>query len=463
MKDLTKGNIYKAFFIFAIPIILSSVLSSMFSVVDTAIAGQYLGSHGLAAVSAPGTAFSVVYAIFFGHAYGLAVYVGNAFGSKEYRRLRNAVSTNMIVVLLASVAVAVLGIVFWRPIFGYLNIEEGLYEDARIYYFFLCVNVVVYMAGHFYQTACNAVGVTTFPLVISILSAVVNLIGNVLTVAVFGWGVFGIGLSTVVSNLVSAVAYFLKFQSYYREMGLVGEKLTIHPRYVKIIFSNGVPNILQQASMYVAGFLTAPLINGLGATALATNSITGHLFGWGVIFYAAAAKTAASYIAQCVGAKKYHKIKKSVGVAFVIACATTIPVMLIIYLFPNAICSLFLKESNDPAVYEYVRVYVRYFLPFSLFNMISGVFHSVFRGIKSNKYLVVSSMIYSTASVLLCFLLIPRLEIYGVFLAGVIAYILEASYCLIVYGTGHWVPKNIRALVLNRKKKDAKNSPVSLQ
>ena len=139
MKDLTQGNIYKSFFVFAIPIILSSVLSSMFSVVDTSIAGQYLGSHGLAAVAAPGAAFSVVYAIFFGHAYGLAVYVGNAFGGKEYRRLRNAVSTNMIVVLIVSATVAALGMIFWRAIFSYLKIEDAIYEDARTYYFFLCV------------------------------------------------------------------------------------------------------------------------------------------------------------------------------------------------------------------------------------------------------------------------------------------------------------------------------------
>ena len=163
MKDLTKGNIYKAFFVFAIPIILSSVLSSMFSVVDTAIAGQYLGSHGLAAVAAPGAAFSVVYAVFYGHAYGLAVYVGNAFGGKEYRRLRNAVTTNMIVVLAVSVAIAVLSIIFWKPVFAYLKIEDALYEDARTYYFFLCINIIVYMVGHFYHIACNAVGVTTFP------------------------------------------------------------------------------------------------------------------------------------------------------------------------------------------------------------------------------------------------------------------------------------------------------------
>lgn len=459
MKDLTQGNIYKSFFVFAIPMILSSVLSSMFSVVDTAIAGQYLGAHGLAAVSAPGTAFSIVNAVFYGQAYGLAVYVGNAFGAKEYRRLRNAVTTNVLLVLLATTVIAVMAAIFWRPVFAYLNIEDTLYDDARTYYYCLCINLVVFMIGHYYHIACNAVGVTTFPLYLSIASAVVNLIGNVVTVAVLGWGVLGIGLSTVVSSLIPAVAYFLKFRSYYREMGLTGEKLTIHTRYIKATFSSGGPNILQQISMYVAGFLAAPLLNGLGAVFVAATSITGHLFSWNMIFYSAAAKTSANYIAQCVGAKKYHLIKKSVGVALVIAFSLTVPVMILIYCFPDAISSLFLKEGSEPKVYEIIHLYVRFIFPFSLFNLISGVFHSVFRGIKSNKYLILGSTVHTVVAVILCYTLTPVLGEVGFFLSQAVSWIAEAIFCLIVYATGHWVPKDIRALVLNRKKKETNSSP----
>lgn len=70
MKDLTSGNIYKAFFLFSIPLILSSILSQAFGIIDTSIAGLFLGSKGLAALGASSSAIVVVEAFFWGNECG---------------------------------------------------------------------------------------------------------------------------------------------------------------------------------------------------------------------------------------------------------------------------------------------------------------------------------------------------------------------------------------------------------
>ena len=118
-----------------------------------------------------------------------------------------------------------------------------------------------------------------------------------------------------------------------------------------------------------------------------------------------------------------------------------------------------MKEGSEPKVYEIVRLYVRCIFPLTLFNLISGVFHSVFRGIKANKYLVISSVIHTVVCVVLCYTMTPAWGIVGYFLARAFAWVAEAVYCLVVYGTGHWVPKDIRHLVLPQKNQETNSSP----
>ena len=96
MKDLTSGNIYKAFFLFSIPLILSSILSQAFGIIDTSIAGLFLGSKGLAALGASSSAIVVVEAFFWGMNAGIGVYLSGAFGEKNYEEFKKIVVSNRI-------------------------------------------------------------------------------------------------------------------------------------------------------------------------------------------------------------------------------------------------------------------------------------------------------------------------------------------------------------------------------
>ena len=102
MKDLTQGNMYKNFFLFSIPIVLSSLLSSAFATINSSIAGLYLGAEGLAATSAAIPLLDIIDALFFGHAYGLSVYAANLFGSKNYEKLKRTVYANVFLTLAAA-------------------------------------------------------------------------------------------------------------------------------------------------------------------------------------------------------------------------------------------------------------------------------------------------------------------------------------------------------------------------
>ena len=131
MKDLTNGNIQKNFLLFSLPIIASSFLSAAFGIVDTSIAGLFLGAKGLAALGATTAFFLLGESIFFGLAYGVSVVIANLFGGQHYFRLKSIFYSNLWLTAGACTAMAMVFIPLWHPIFSLLNVDPLITAEAR--------------------------------------------------------------------------------------------------------------------------------------------------------------------------------------------------------------------------------------------------------------------------------------------------------------------------------------------
>jgi Na+-driven multidrug efflux pump len=125
--------------------------------------------------------------------------------------------------------------------------------------------------------------------------------------------------------------------------------------------------------------------------------------------------------------------------------------MLVIWLFPQIICSLFFNSETEAEVIQNVVTHIKIFLPFMFFHAISNIFHNVFRGLKNSTQLLISTSICSVASIIFSFILCPIMGIKGYYLQGVLSWIIECIYIAIVYISGHWVPKDLRPMILKKK------------
>ena len=458
MKDLTQGNMYKNFFLFSIPIVLSSLLSSAFGIINTSIAGLFLGAEGLAATSATTSFILIVEAIYFGHGYGLSVYAANLFGAKNYEKLKRMLYSNVFLTFASIALLSLISILLSNPILHFLNVEDAIFEPSRQYFCLICIQMVIAMCSHMFVTCCHSMGETTFPLIMSFLSAALTVVGNVLTVAVFHLGVVGMGLSTIAVSLLIFVGYWFRFRKYFRELG-VGTSI---PRFswadVRGIFSYSLPNIVQQSSLYVTSLLYAPVQNGLGYLAVAAISVTGRIQSLHTTLYYSASKTAGNYIAQCVGAQKFHQIKKAVVAALIQGAFFFLCMFIPVFLFPDAIASLFLDKQAEPVVFGYVIDYIRLYLPFLFLHVFCGIFHSILRGIKSNAHLILTSLLGAVGKMVFAIILAPLMGVYGIFLAAVIGWGLECVYILVLCITGLWVPRAWRRRVLKPQAEEVQRS-----
>ena len=134
MKDLTQGNIYKVFIFFAIPLVLSGLLSQAYGVINTMIAGKFLGEDGIAAIGSTNSFTELISSVFWGFSAGFSVFVARLFGAKDYAEMKTSIYSNCIFMAITIFAIAVSAVILIRPIFSFLKVDARIYRDAAIYY-----------------------------------------------------------------------------------------------------------------------------------------------------------------------------------------------------------------------------------------------------------------------------------------------------------------------------------------
>ncbi len=433
MKDLTSGNIYKNFILFAIPMVLAGLFSQMYSTIDTVIAGKYLGDEGLAAIGATAPLISFVSSAFWGLSSGFSIYIANLFGAKEFRLIKNAVFTGVTIFCTAIFSLSLLLVIFQNPIFDFLQVDEEIISEASAYFTVYVLGLFLIMMNTTGLLMINSFGIGTFPFVMSVLSAVMNISGNIFTIVVLHWGVFGIALSSVVAAAAVDICYIFKFRSCYKEMGISEYKACFNVSSFLSSAGYALPNMIQQMIMYGSGFVVSPLVNSIGKSATAAYTVCYRVFEINASVYQNSSKTLANYIAQAKGGKKEHLFSKGVKVGFIQGFVFVLPFVLLPVIFPKEVSSLFFNSGADNEALGYAEEFMRYFIPLIFINVVANLFHAFFRGLGSKSPLIVSTAAGTAVRILVSFILVSRLGMTGFFIGWVASWLADGVAGIIYY------------------------------
>ncbi len=441
MRDLTSGNTAKTFLLFAIPMVLSGILAQAYSTIDTVIAGKMLGETGLASIGATADFITMVSSIFWGYSVGFSVYIARLFGAENYKMIKNAVISTVIIFALVAIFLAVIFVGAHDIIFSLLNVDENIHRETFAYFSVYVAGLFFIVSNVFGMHLMNAFGESTFPFFASIISAVLNISGNLLFVLGFGMGSEGLALASVLAAFAVDAAYFFKIKSVFKQMGLSEEKFEFDFSHIKESIPFALPNMIQQIAMYFAGTLVSPIVNGLGKSATAGYSVAGRVYSTCASLYQNSTRVLANYTSQCVGAGKTDQIKKGVRIVIVQDALFVAPLLFLLVVFPDFACSLFFENGADGDAIGYAITFTRYFLPFAFFQMLCNVFHALFRGVKATRHLLASTVIGAASRVVLTLVLAHFLDMNGVFIGWVVSWICETVYSSAVYRFGKWLPE----------------------
>lgn len=438
LKNLTEGNIYKNFLIFAIPLILSGVLSQGFNLVNSAIAGKYLGEIGRAATGSTAGFIAFVSSLLWGYCTGVALKSAIHFGSKNYDRLCKNFFSSLIFMISACLTLSLLCIIFKEQILDFLKVDPEIRYRASNYFVIYISSLVFMILNVFFVKFFQALGMSLFPTIVSITTTAVGILLRILSIVVLEMNVEGIALAAALSALGANVVYMIKAIKCLKELGCKN----IRPTFCKEEFQStlrlALPVSLQQGVMYIANFIISPSINVLGKSATAAYSVSSQIFEINAAIYQNSAITVMNYTAQSVGAKKRENLKRGVRVGFLQGCVFLIPILVLTVILARPLCSIFFESGYVGKSLDLSLLFVRVYLPFVFANVINNLFHNFFRGVKAVTLVLVSTALGSVVRIICTLILSPIYGLEGVYSGWVISWIAEAIFITLAYLSGIW-------------------------
>ena len=202
-NSLTEGPIWKGILLFAMPILLGNIFQQFYNTFDSWCVGNFIGENALAAVSSSGSLIFMLVGFFNGVAMGAGVIIARYYGARDFAAMRRAIHTDVAFGLAAGVALSIIGVVFSPTILRWMGTPEEVMPQSVSYFRFYFCGAVFTVMYNIFVGILHALGDSRHPLIYLMVSTVVNIVLDLLFVAVLSMGVLGAALATVISQLLS--------------------------------------------------------------------------------------------------------------------------------------------------------------------------------------------------------------------------------------------------------------------
>ena len=314
VKDLTTGPIGREILAFAIPLFLGQLLQQLYNVADAWVVGNFADNNAFAAVSSTGSMTFLVIGFFNGVATGGGVVISKYFGAKNYAAVDKAVHTNFLFGIIASVLATGVGLAIVPWLLRLMKTPDEVMPESLTYlriYFAGVSTIIMYNIG---MAIMRALGDSIHPLYYLILSSIVNIILDLLFVAVLGWGVAGAGIATVIAQGISAILCIVRMCRLDGIGRLRLSSLKFYPDYMGEVIAQGLPNGVQNSVISIGNMVVQTNINSFGSYAMSGVGAYSKIEGFAFLPITSMSISLPTFIGQNLGAKKYDRAKK--GAAF---------------------------------------------------------------------------------------------------------------------------------------------------
>ena len=345
-EKLTEGPIPKKFMLFVIPVIITSFLQQLYNTADTVIIGQYAGKSALAAVSATSSVSALIITLFMGLSVGTNVVCAAFFGAENKEGLSKTLHTSILLGVILGVPLTLAGWFGAERFLTYTGTPQDVLPDATLYMKLFFLGIPASLTYNFGSAVLRAIGETKKPLYILSVSGISNVLLNYIFVALFGQGVAGVALGTIVSQFISAVWVIIIFVKSRDELHLSIKKLRIYPKEFKRILSIGIPSGLNGIMFSLSGVIIQTAINSFETAAVAAHGATWNYMTFSNLLIAAGEQGCISFVGQNMGAKKYERVQKTVKFGLLTMTAASIVFSLIIVVFARPLIGIFSADEE---------------------------------------------------------------------------------------------------------------------
>ena len=363
MKDLTKGSPMRLIILFALPILLGLVFQQAYTLTDTIIIGKAMGTDSLAAVGSSSSVVSLMFSMINGIVSGFAIIIAKNFGAGDHNEMRRSIARTITFSAVLTGAIIIGVLVFIDPLLHALDTPQGVFEEAKTYLAIVAAGLVVTLIYNLESGILRAVGDSVIPLIILIISAVLNIGLDILFVYFFKMGVAGAALATVAAQLISAAVCFIYLVKKRPYLVIKRKDMVFTSSSTMELLSAGLGMALMYSIVDIGSIVLQNGINGFGEDTIAAHLAARKIFGLTIIPFSALSGTMVTFCSQNRGACKYSRIGKGIRDGIILNMAWATIAVALIYLAGDFLVGLIVPDT-DPAIAEVAVLYLRVNVPF---------------------------------------------------------------------------------------------------
>lgn len=422
VNDMTVGSPARGILHFALPLVLGYILQQMYQVIDAAIVGRWIGVDALAAVGASSSINFLVMGFCNGSCAGFAIPVAQAFGGKDYHKMRSYVANALRIAVVFAAVITLLTCMFCTKILGLVNTPADIFHDAWTFLFLQFLAIPFTMGYNLLSGFIRALGNSKQPFYFLIIASLINITLDVLLILVMGMGVAGAGVATLLSQALATLLCWLYICGKMRLLIPTGEECRYDNKRVSILLNNGVPMGLQFSITGIGIIMLQSANNALGTVCVASFTAAMRIKYLFTCVFENIGVAMATYCGQNIGACKLDRVRSGVKDAIAIMLVYFVLTVIFIYPFADEMMMLFVK-SGEQEVIDNAAMLMRianYFYP--ALGLLT-IFRYSIQGLGYSNLSMMSGVMEMIARCGVSLWLVPALAFKGVCLGDPVAWV----------------------------------------
>lgn len=439
--NMTVGNPYSLLIVFAIPMLIGNLFQQAYNLADSIIVGRFLGADSLAAVGATGSVSFLFFSVCNGISSGGGVVTAQFFGAGDVQNVKKSIVSSAYIMFSLSLVTAIISFFAAPALLVLLRTPDSVREEAVIYMRMTCAGVPLVAVYNYSSSMLRALGDSGTPLIFLIIACVLNILLDLLFVRVFGMGVFGAALATMLAQMLAGFGclfFALKTNEYFvlKREHLVPDRVIIR-KACRI----GFPLAMQWSLIAVSTTVLQSFVNGYGSVAMAAYTATCRLEQIVQQPFGSLSAALSTYAGQNYGAGEKRRLKAGLRANIFLTLASALLMTVIARLFNGSLVGIFV---DDPKV---VSLGGSVLLITSIFYWALGMIYAargILNGIGDALFAFINGIIEILCRILLPYVLlalIPGIDVRAIWWSSGLTWFISGAFCMGRYF--FWRKKNM--------------------
>lgn len=425
--DMKHGNPTPVIVSFAIPIIMGNIFQQLYNTMDSIIVGRIEGESALAAIGVANPIMSIAIFIIFGVCVGISVLLAQYYGADKIKAFQAEASTALIFGIIFTILLSLFFFVASKPILILTRTPAEIIGEADAYLKIVFIGLIFTFLYNFYSSSLRATGDSKTPFLFLLISSVINVILDIIFVAVFRMGVVGAAIATVIAQGISSILCIIYVYHGNSLLCLKRKQLKFHKELLSRTIKYSWATAIQQTFLYVGRLLVQSVINGFGTSSIAAFNGAIRVEALAYTPMDGLSSSASTFFAQNTGAKLPERIRHGLWHCMIIAVVYSFFIGLALYFIPELIMGLFVEHTEK----DVILIGSDYLRKMSFFYIIGGcmyILQGFFRGIGKLAISMFATFSQIGIRVVLAHMLAPSFQVIGVCYATVLGWIWMFSF-----------------------------------